>query len=96
MDYINKVTLQGLVGSIRRTGNHTRFSLATNEVFKHTDGNIIVETTWHDVTTFCPCDFEKGKAIHVEGKIRRQRYTDLNGNERSITEIIATKITKAD
>lgn len=96
-EYVNKVELRGRIGSVRadeRMGI-ARFTLATNRVYKDADNTPVIETTWH---TVCVRDaivgfalLEKGRAVHLTGFLRNHMYTDLNNNETTSVEIVATK-----
>ena len=97
---LNRVELRGRVGQDPKIFNVgdtrvARFSVATNETFHDRDGVIKEETTWHNVSAWeskgMP-DFtkiEKGTKIHVIGRLRNQRYTDSEGQERYSTEVSA-------
>ena len=51
---INCVELRGAVGTVRINetgeGRIARFSLATNYVYRASDGMPVIETTWQDVS----------------------------------------------
>jgi single-strand DNA-binding protein len=97
---INKVTLIGNLGGdpeIRTLENGTpvgRFSLATNESYKDKDGNWQNLTEWHNVVVWRDLaerakSLKKGSMVYVEGKISYRKYTDKDGVERSLTDIVA-------
>lgn len=102
MEQLNKVELRGIVGNARVQSigdtEIVRFSVATNYAFSDKAGNNIIETTWHQVTAFKNdkmCDFEKlvrGARVKVLGRLRNNRYTDSNGVERTMTEILASEV----
>ena len=101
---VNKVELKGRVGQdarIIRNENGimaARFTLATNEIIRGKDEQLREETTWHNIVAWSRKgmpDFDKirkGTFIVVEGKIRYVKYTGANGEEKSMTEILAQKI----
>lgn len=100
---INKVTLIGYVGQdpeIRTLENGTqvgRFSLATNESFKDKEGNWQTQTEWHNVVVWREladrCQkFTKGQMLYVEGKISYRKYTDKDGVEKNLTDIVASTV----
>lgn len=102
MQYINKIELQGKVGSVRISHIGTQktitFSLETASVGKTKAGDIL-ETTWHnccawETTGIDPEIFnaQKGRWIHLEGRIRNSRYINSSGVESVFSEIIAHKI----
>lgn len=101
MEYINRVELQGIVGSARTSeiGDKTllRLSVATNNVYKGQDGYAVVECTWHNVTYWLPegedtSRFTKGAPVHITGRIRNQRYSGSDGTEHYTCEIIANTV----
>lgn len=102
MEQLNKVELRGVIGSVRIQNigdtQMARFSVATNYCYKNNSGEAVIETTWHQVTAFkndkMP-DFSsltKGTNVEVKGRIRNNRFTDSNGEERTLTEIIASEV----
>lgn len=102
MEQLNSVTLRGIIGNarIQNIGDTqmARFSVATDYIFKNRSGEVVCETTWHQVTAFksdkTP-DFTalvKGAGVEVKGRLRNNRYTDSNGVERIMTEILASQV----
>ena len=107
MEQLNSVTLRGIIGNarIQNIGDTemARFSVATDHAFKNRSGEAVIEeavieTTWHQVTAFkndkMP-DFStlvKGAGVEVKGRLRNNRYTDSNGVERTMTEILASQV----
>lgn len=101
---INKVTLIGNLGGdpeIRHLDNGTavgRFSLATNENYKDKDGAWQKQTEWHNVVVWRELAeraekmYKKGMLVYVEGKISYRKYTDKDGQERHVTDIIANTV----
>ena len=106
MEFINEVTLQGIVGNIRvNTFNGVkmaRLSLLTNRAYASKDGTMVVDTTWHNVIAWDNPDkpdaitdlnaVSKGDKIHVTGYIHNSKYTDMDGIDRTVTEIKATTL----
>lgn len=98
---LNKVELIGHVGLVSRKTIEgktcAQISLATNYCYRAKDGTAIIETTWHKIVAFEGRDnrdldeVEKGDALHVVGRIRTVRYTDQDGNNKNVTEILASK-----
>lgn len=98
---INKVTLIGHLGGepeVRRFDNGSvvaRFSLATNENYKDKDGNWQKNTEWHNVVAWRDLGeragnmLKKGTFVYVEGKVSYRKYTDREGNDRYVTDIVA-------
>ena len=102
MEQLNQVTLRGIIGNarIQNIGDTemARFSVATDHAYKNRSGEAVIEVTWHQVTAFksdnMP-DFTalvKGACVEVRGRLRNNRYTDSNGVERIITEIVASQV----
>jgi len=98
---INKVTLVGHLGGdpdIRTLENGTtvgRFSLATNEKYKDKDGNWQETTEWHNVVVWRELAerakiLKKGSTVYIEGKISYRKYTDKEGVEKNLTDIVAS------
>lgn len=99
MEMLNKVQLKGFVGAVRKTpiNGHTavRFSVATDYTFIGRDGTPVVETTWHNCVAWSDTisDAERlNKADNVDltGRIRMQRYTDANGNDKTAYEVVVS------
>lgn len=98
---INKVTLIGHLGAdpeIRTLENGTavgRFSLATNENYKDREGNWQTLTDWHNIVVWreladrAKTQLKKGSTVYVEGKISYRKYTDKDGVEKNLTDIVA-------
>lgn len=99
---INRVELRGAVGTVRINetgeGRIARFSLATNYVYRASDGTPVIETTWHSCIAFecghvsCLDRIAKGTAVHLTGRIRCRRFVDINNAERNETEIVADSL----
>lgn len=99
---INRVELQGVVGTARLSdtgeGRIVRFSLATNYVYKSSDGTPVIETNWHNCLAFEGKhigDIDKimkGTAVHLIGRIRCYRFVDINNAEGTRTEIVANTL----
>ena len=100
MLHINRVTLLGHAGrdpEIRtlRSGDRTAsFSLATTEKWKDRDGRPAQATEWHRVAVYGGTVeaverlVSKGAAVLVEGRLSVRDYTDREGKEKKITEIV--------
>lgn len=95
----NKVQLIGNLGNIpdvRETASGkklARFSLATNETYRNTEGEKTTETTWHNliawgkVADMAEKFLRKGTEIAIEGKLISRSYTDKEGNKKYVTEV---------
>ena len=101
---IIKVTLVGNLGrdpEVRTLENGVKvatFSLATNENYKDKNDTWQKLTEWHNIVAWrglaekSERDLKKGDMAYVEGKITHRKYTDKEGVERSITEIVANTL----
>lgn len=102
MDYINRIELQGRVGTVRTNvvGETmvANFSLVTEYLYKTRDGGAANDVTWHNVTAWESREMPdlrqiaKGMAIHVIGRVRATKYTSADGTEKHINEVAAQKI----
>lgn len=104
---LNRVQLIGNLGRDAETRfsrddfSITAFSIATTHGFKGKDGNWTNETTWHNIVAFNVSDFQKdalkkGKKVFVEGRLRKNEYSDKDGNKRSNFEIVMEKLIPLD
>ena len=73
-------------------------TVATTERYTSRSGEKVEDTTWHNVQVwgksaeFVENYISKGNQVYVEGKIQNRKYTDKNGEERSVTEIKADSV----
>ena len=99
---INCVELRGAVGTVlineTGEGRFVRFSLATNYVYRASDGMPVIETTWHSCIAFEGGHVSgldrivKGAAVHLTGRIRCYRFIDINNAERTGNEIVVNTL----
>ena len=69
------------------------FSIAVDRGYgdnRQTDFINIV--AWRGSAEFVSKYFKKGDLIGIEGSIQTRKYTDRNGNSRTITEVIANNV----
>lgn len=99
MEYLNKVELRGRVTNIRteRYGDSsmTRMCVATNYVYKDGQGVAVIETQHHNVVAWNikgVDEIGKGTAVRVEGRLRYQTYTGVDGVERTGVDVYASKV----
>ncbi len=104
----NKVQLIGNLGmnpevKMTETGKKfARISIATNESYKNAKGEKTTETTWHNLVAWgTTADIiekylQKGNEVIVEGKLVNRSYTDKQGIQRNITEILVSEIMKLE
>lgn len=74
-----------------------RFSIATTDTYKNTEGKRVTETQWHQVviwgdalTGVVEKYLKKGKEVAVEGKLVHRAYDDKDGNKKYITEVVVS------
>ena len=104
---VNRVFLLGFAGqdpAIRTLGEGivAAVSLSTPDRYKDRNGDWVDNPQWHNVQVFGKTaefvqkNVHKGSQLFVEGKLRYRKYTDRDGNERSVTEIIADNVQLLD
>lgn len=96
----NEVTLIGHVGGNPETRELpsgdmlARFSLATNERYRDSNGEDRERTEWHRIVAFKGLAelvtqyVRKGDPLYVRGKMRTSAYTDREGVKREATEVV--------
>jgi len=73
----------------------TTFSIAVSRPFrsgKEAQADFINIVAWRQTAEFITKYFKKGSMIGIEGSIQTRRYTDKNGNNRTIFEVIANNV----
>ena len=102
MSSVNKAILIGNLGrdpEVRTTQSGERivsFSLATTESWRDkASGERKDRTEWHNVVIWndaigkvAESYARKGSKVYIEGQIQTREYTDKDGNQRRITEIV--------
>ena len=101
-EFINKVEIKGFVNSVRvysvGEGKVARMSVGTQSSHSNRDGEMFIDTAWHNVTAWNGPEIAdidsiaKNQWIHLYGHLRIQRYIDTNQVERAVTEIVADKL----
>jgi single-strand DNA-binding protein len=102
MKTLNRVQLIGLVGNnpkVYALANGTlvtRFSLATENIYKDKSTNSIKKSTeWHCIVLFGKLAeiaerfLQKGTQIHIEGSLKEREYEDEDKILRQVVEVIA-------
>jgi single-strand DNA-binding protein len=101
---INKVILLGRATrdtEPRSTGNGTPVSnirLATNRVVRGKDGELTEHPQYHTVICWerlaeqTGKHVTKGRLVYVEGRLENRSFTDKDGKERAVTEVIASDV----
>ncbi len=100
----NKVQLIGNLGNDPEIINLesgkmlAKFSIATNESYKNTQGEKIVDTQWHNVVAWGKTAslvekyLQKGKEIAIEGKLTTRSWEDKDGMKRYTTEVVCNEL----
>ncbi len=99
---VNKVILIGNLGrdpeirTFQNGGKVANFSIATSE--RWTDrqsGEKREKTEWHNIVVrnealvgVCERFLRKGSKIYLEGRLETRKYTDQNGQEKFMTEVV--------
>lgn len=96
----NRVQLIGHLGqdpelkTIESGKKMARFTLATDDGYKNSEGQKVSETTWHNIVAWNGLAelsekyLKKGRKVAVEGRIVYRTYEDKKGVTKYITEII--------
>ncbi len=103
MNYMNRIMIQGRIGTIRiaelSSGVQANFSLVTDYIYKAVDGNAVCETTWFNVSAFQQSGKEidlkglkKGDVVRVVGRMRTVKYTDAAGVDKVFYEVVASDV----
>lgn len=102
MESINRIELQGRVGTVRTNLVNgikvANFSLVTDHLYKTRDGIAISETTWHNIVAWSGKEMPdldmigKGTPLHLVGRLRTNRYTAADGTEKQYYEVLAYRI----
>jgi single-strand DNA-binding protein len=100
----NKVQLIGNLGNdpeiiaLESGKKLAKFSLATNESYKDTDGNKQTKTDWHNLIAWNKTAdiiekyVTKGKEIAIEGKLTSRSYETKEGEKRYVTEVVVNEV----
>ena len=102
MEQLNKIELLGVVGSVRLQDigerRMAKFSMVTNRAYKTKEGAPVIESTWHNVTAFEGRQvkdldrLEKGRIVHVWGRLQIQHYTGFDGTERTSVDVLCSHL----
>lgn len=100
----NKVQLIGNLGNnpeiitLDSGKKLAKFSIATNESYKNSQGEKVTETQWHNLIAWNKTAeivekyLEKGKEVAIEGKLTSRSYEDKDGTKKYVTEIIVYEL----
>ncbi len=100
----NRVQLIGHLGNAPETKTTesgkklVKFSVATNESYKNSEGEKISETQWHNLTVWGKLAdvaekyLSKGSQVVIGGKLITRSYDDKEGVKKYITEILVNDL----
>lgn len=100
----NKVQLIGNVGkepeivNLESGKKLAKFSIATNESYKNSNGERIENTQWHNIVAWGKTAelvekyVNKGKEVGIDGKLTSRSWDDKDGAKRYITEVICSEL----
>ena len=100
----NRVQLIGNLGGspevrTTETGKKlARFSVATNESYRSTQGEKVSETQWHSLIAWGKTAeiaekyLDKGTEVVVEGKLVHRHFVDKDGVKRFVTEVQVSEL----
>jgi single-strand DNA-binding protein len=100
----NRVQLIGNLGQdpemkTLESGKHiARFTMATTDEYKDSEGSKVSETTWHNIVAWNGLAdiamkyLKKGKEVAVEGRIVYRSYEDRQSVTKYITEIVLSDL----
>lgn len=103
MNSINYHIIKGTIGRDARIStigerSVANFTVATEYNYKNKDGSWNKETTWHNVCAwqgFGVCDLsllKKGVNVLCTGRHRTRKYTDSQGFESTVEELLAETV----
>ncbi len=102
---VNKVILIGNLGrdpearTMQSGGKVVSFSIATSESWNDKNsGERKEKTQWHRIAIFneklgevAEKYLKKGSTVYLEGALESRKYTDKDGQEREITEVVLAR-----
>ena len=100
----NKVQLIGNVGNEPEITNLesgkkvAKFSIATNESYKDSNGEKVTNTQWHNIVAWGKIAeivekyVGKGKEVALKGKLTSRSYETKEGEKRYVTEVVVDEI----
>lgn len=104
MSSVNKQIIIGRLGNdpeYKDFGNGsgvTNISVATSEKYTNKQGEKVEETEWFKVSMFGKLGeiaakyLRKGSLVYIEGKTKTRKYTDSNGIDKYISEVIGQQM----
>ncbi len=98
---LNKTSIIGYLGRNPEgndSGTVTRFSVGVTERWRVADGDDKEHTEWFRVVTFngtgaaCKEFLSRGRRVYVDGRLRTRIYTSRDGEEKTVTELLAQSV----
>jgi len=105
---LNKVMLIGHLGkdpdfNVTPDGTPVaKFSLAVNRYSKTSSGEKKEETDWFNIVAWrqlaeiCEKYLHKGSKVYIEGRLQIRKYTDKDGIQRTVVEVVASDMKMLD
>lgn len=75
-----------------------KFSLATNETYKNSEGEKVTDTEWHYIVAWNKIAeiieqyLQKGSEVMIEGKLTSRSFEDKEGVKCYVTEVICNEL----
>ena len=100
----NKVQLIGNLGNnpeiitLDSGRKLAKFSIATNESYKNSQGEKVKDTQWHNIVAWNKTAeiiekyLEKGNEVAIEGKLTSRSYETKEGEKRYVTEVVCNEV----
>lgn len=98
---LNKTSIIGWLGRDPETNDGrtvARFSVGVTERWRDAEGNDKEHTEWFRVVCFngvaaaCWQYLSRGRQVYVEGRLRTRTYTSRDGEEKTVTELLAQSV----
>lgn len=99
---LNRTIIQGRLVSdpeLRTTTSGVSVAnmrIAVERNYKDADGNKVADfftcTAWRGTADFVEKYFHKGEQIVVDGKLQNSQYTDKDGNNRTVTQVVVDSV----
>jgi single-strand DNA-binding protein len=100
----NKVQLIGNLGNnpeiitLDNEKKLAKFSIATNESYKNSQGEKVTDTQWHNIVAWNKTAeiiekyLEKGSEVAIEGKLITRSWEAKDGVKRFVTEVVVNEL----
>ncbi|MBI4117840.1 MAG: single-stranded DNA-binding protein [Parcubacteria group bacterium] len=99
VELIGHITADPSVKTLNGGQEMTRFTLATNRVWKDSKTKEKKEQSefhpivaWDKLGEICKQYLKKGKQVYVEGRLQSRNWEDMEKKKHSLTEIIADNV----